>query len=674
MKLLLLYHISPYPPKYGVAKRNFHLLVELAKQHELTVVSNGTEEEERGFRRYFEKHVKRIVFIRRERPRWANGLMYILNTLAGRATPRLFLSHAMQEAVDDVMSEGEIDAVICSVLHLGFLRFPPGVPLIGNTQNVEYDVARRSFREADTGLRKIRYFLEYHALRREELRVARKFHLILPSSERDREIFARDLPDLPMVVIDNGVDTEYFAPRDDAAERNTVVFTGAMSYYPNDHGIRSFLDHVWPLIRARITDARLCIVGTDPSAQLLQRASDDVVITGYVNDVRDYMARAGVFIMPLFIGGGTRIKALEAMAMKKAIVSTTIGCEGLPVRHDTSVLIADSPEEFASAVVRVLGDQALARRLGEAGYGLVHECYRWEKIAANLEDALDATVRLVSPARLAPEAPAAPVRSAHPRVRTVSNIRVLLYHRVVADNVPADDFCIPREVFRRQLEFLERMGYTAVTFEDIRLNQEGKINLPRKPVVITFDDGYAEVYSNALPIMQEMGMPGVVFVIGDRSIRSNIWDEEEGMTEVSLLDDHQVLALDRAGFEIGSHSLTHPMLPDVEPERAWTEIQQSRVQLEILLNKPVHTFSYPFGLVNEDLKRMVEEAGYRTGCAAWSGPVAMTKDLFEVRRILVRGSGGVRGLALQMLFPYSYYRWGWWRLKEAFWARRGLRM
>src|SRR5262249_35918041 len=159
---------------------------------------------------------------------------------------------------------------------------------------------------------------------------------------------------------------EYFRPSAAAVEPGTILFFGAINYYPNTEGLLFFLDEVFPRIQEQYPAVRLLIVGQLPPPSIAARASEDVVVTGLVDDVRPYLERAAVVIAPLRIGGGTRLKIVEAMAMGKPVVATSLGAEGLDVVDGEDILLADTPEDFAGQVVRALGDAALARRLGEA--------------------------------------------------------------------------------------------------------------------------------------------------------------------------------------------------------------------------------------------------------------------------------------------------------------------
>jgi len=190
--------------------------------------------------------------------------------------------------------------------------------------------------------------------------------------------------------VNTGVDTTYFAPQPappDAPPQ--LVFTGSMDWIPNEDAMTFFCQDILPLIRAQRPDVQLSIVGRAPTPAV-QRLADipGVRVTGRVDDVRDYVGNAAVYIVPIRIGGGTRLKIYEAMGMAKAVVSTTIGAEGLPVTDGSDLLLADTAEHFASAVLQLLSDPARRVQLERAARELVVTRYDWSAVAGQLEDAL----------------------------------------------------------------------------------------------------------------------------------------------------------------------------------------------------------------------------------------------------------------------------------------------
>lgn len=256
------------------------------------------------------------------------------------------------------------------------------------------------------------------------------------------------------------------------------------------------------------------------------------------------------------------------------------------------------------------------------------------------------------------------------RIQTLngrSEIKVLMYHRLI-EHQPATAyeraFCVNVDVFRKHLRMLERLGYTAITFNDYHLHRQGKLHLPRKPIILTFDDGYQDTHQLAFPILQEYGMRAVIFILGDRKVKANAWDSLNGDPAAALLTPGQILELHLRGFEIGSHSLTHPKLTEIPDEDAWEQISRSRMLLEILINAPVRSFSYPYGLMNTRLRSMVQEAGYDYACGVYTGPARFSEDYLNIRRITPSGDRFQFGFGVQVATPYQKYSWLRWRVKQ----------
>jgi len=184
--------------------------------------------------------------------------------------------------------------------------------------------------------------------------------------------------------VPTGVDTRFFRPGgNEKADPHNLVFTGSMDWLPNEDAIRYFTEQIMPRIKREIPGVTLTVVGRNPYPGLLELARNDssIIVTGCVDDVRPYMERAAVYVVPLRIGGGTRLKIYEAMAMEKPIVSTTIGAEGLPVKDGVELLLADTAESFAATVLNVLNEPTLANDMGCRAAATVREQFGWEKVA-----------------------------------------------------------------------------------------------------------------------------------------------------------------------------------------------------------------------------------------------------------------------------------------------------
>ncbi|HEX2387224.1 MAG TPA: glycosyltransferase family 4 protein, partial [Candidatus Binatia bacterium] len=227
--------------------------------------------------------------------------------------------------------------------------------------------------------------IEWRKLRRAEARACADAAVTLAVSENDRAVLAAAAPQARVQAIPTGVDTSYFHPNGTRQAAAKLVFTGSMDWYPNEDGILYFIDSILPLIRREVPEASVTVVGRNPTAKLRAAAGPAVHVTGTVDDVRPYIAEAAVYVVPLRLGGGTRIKIFEALAMGKAVVSTRIGAEGLPVVSGEHFIEADEPEDFARAVVALIREPERRKRLELAGRMLVEERYSWRQAAREFE-------------------------------------------------------------------------------------------------------------------------------------------------------------------------------------------------------------------------------------------------------------------------------------------------
>jgi glycosyltransferase involved in cell wall biosynthesis len=194
--------------------------------------------------------------------------------------------------------------------------------------------------------------------------------------------------DIKTVVVPNGVDVEYFSVRNEN-QTNTIIYTGGMNMFANKDAVMHLIDDIWPKIKSRVPDAVFKIIGQDPPAELLAIAAidKDIQVLGFVDDIRPYVAESAVYVVPLRVGGGTRLKVLDALSQGKAIVSTSVGCEGITVTHGENIFIEDEADAFANRVVELFNDKTLRQRLGQNARLLAEQNYAWESIGQTLNDA-----------------------------------------------------------------------------------------------------------------------------------------------------------------------------------------------------------------------------------------------------------------------------------------------
>ena len=382
MKILVVAPNLPCPTS-GANTRNYHLLKSLAREHTVTLLAlvNSVESEAQTEI----AHLKDIAYsvqvipqrMKKQHKRWQQ----LLNIIRGRSY--LFDSYysaQLQNALDVHLTKERYDLVIFESVFMASYRVPPGIKVIIDQHNIEHEILRRTCEYEKLSLRKFYSWREYHAIKRKELHYCRLAAMVLVVSERDRDVLQTLLPEQAIEVVPNGVDIDTFQPPTlDEEQPEQVVFTGTMDYYPNTNAALYFAQYCWPLIRERIPMATWLIVGKNPPLEV-QRLTElpGVTVTGTVPDIRSYLASSAVAVAPIQIGSGTRLKILEALAMQKAVVTTGIGCEGLPVINGKDLLIVDQPEAFAEAVVQLLQHPSLRSALGTGGRALVEAGYSWE--------------------------------------------------------------------------------------------------------------------------------------------------------------------------------------------------------------------------------------------------------------------------------------------------------
>lgn len=296
-----------------------------------------------------------------------------------------YRSPELTREITRLVARGDVDVIVCDFLAPS-LNVPHALPCrtVLFQHNVEAMIWKRHAEVARDPLRK-RYFGEqWRRMRRFEAAECRRFDQVVAVSAQDAEVMRTEYGVDDVSHVPTGVDIDYFAPPP-AASRNAhgLVFTGSMDWLPNEDGIRWFVDDVLPLVRRAVPDVTLTVVGRDPPRTIRELAERDpsIRVTGTVPDVRPHVTEAAVFIVPLRIGGGTRLKIFEAMAMERPVVSTSIGAEGLPVEHGQDILLADSAADFADAVVGLLGNTGTQAALAKAAAAMVRGFYAWPSIA-----------------------------------------------------------------------------------------------------------------------------------------------------------------------------------------------------------------------------------------------------------------------------------------------------
>jgi glycosyltransferase involved in cell wall biosynthesis len=375
----------PYPPRSGFETRFYNVLVQIAKRHDLTLLTYGDAADRDAAEELRSSFAVEMV----ERPPRSQAAKRREQALS-LASPvpfaaRELRSPELQSALDTLAVKGSFDLVQLESALLWGLRLPPGAKLVLDEHNVEYEVFAR-MRESDRSrLRRSFYRVEEARMERFEQRAWRAADGIVVTSPREDVIVREHAPGVATAVVPNAVDLGYFAPTGTAATPHTLVFNGVLDYRPNVDAVEFLVDDVLPLVRRRHPDVRLSIVGRGDRSAIERFAGQGVEVTGEVPDVRPYLESAAVVVVPIRMGGGTRLKVVEGLALERPMVSTTIGCEGIDVVDGEHLLIADDANGFAAAIGRLFDDEELGRRLGRAGRELMARTYSWDAAGERLD-------------------------------------------------------------------------------------------------------------------------------------------------------------------------------------------------------------------------------------------------------------------------------------------------
>jgi len=386
------------PLDKGGKLRTWHVMRHLATRHAITYLSFEDGSQTHADRAGMREVCERLITVPREdapKGTWrfyAGAARYVADPVPYAVAK--YRSSAYRLRVAELLARERFDAVVCDFL-------PPAVnipkrlpcPAILFTHNVEAEIWRRHAETARHIGSRALLAQQWRRMLRFERAAVGRFDLVLAVSEADGRTLDRLYPGTlraPVHVVQTGVDTAFFTPSGTAPDRAHLVFTGSMDWLPNEDGVAYFCRQILPLIRRSEPDATLSIVGRSPTPAVKKLAEiPGVEVTGRVDDVRPHVARGAVYVVPLRIGGGTRLKIFEAMSMAKAVVSTAVGAEGLPVTSGRDVTIADEPVRFAQAVVHMIRDDSARRAIEAAARRLVVDKYDWSAVTADFESALE---------------------------------------------------------------------------------------------------------------------------------------------------------------------------------------------------------------------------------------------------------------------------------------------
>ena len=391
MKILYITYGLPYPPHSGARLRDFHLINQVAVQHSVSVLSLLESPEERRYLSSLVHCCEQVDTVLAAAKSWARHLSGIAHALAsGRPlATHLFHYPEMVARVRAIATTWNPDIV--QIEHSFLAPYVRAIPddhpgkTILSMHNLGALQYRRMLRLRTGIWQKLLFLFKWMLMRGWEPRWAAKFDHCLVVSPVEERLLRAAVPNLPVSVIDNGADTESRRRLPPPPGGNALLFVGTMGYPPNADAVLHFHRAIMPRLRRRIPDVELIVVGRHPPPAVRRLDQQpDVTVTGYVNDLIPWYQRSRITVVPLRAGGGTRLKILESMALGRPVVSTSLGCEGLEVSDCEHILVADNPAEFADAVIRLIEDEELYRRMISSARQRVETRYAWAEIARKL--------------------------------------------------------------------------------------------------------------------------------------------------------------------------------------------------------------------------------------------------------------------------------------------------
>ncbi len=395
MKILFLSPTVPYPLTDGGRIRVYNLVKQIAEKNDVSLLALETQPTDVESIEHLQELGINVHLVANTTSLPRVSLSTLLSAFFQRQpiTVARYNVGAYRQKFKELLSTETYDLVHYEMFHTGQLYTETDLPSVLSLQNVDSAIWERLQDETTNLFYKFAYWTQKLAFQRYERVFSPKFDAVTCTSEIDAAVFQKYCKDGAVQVVPNGVDVTHFSPDFEVEASAHLIYIGSMDWYPNEDAVAFFAEEVLPLIQKSMSDVRFSIVGGKPSARVQKLAErEGVVVTGRVPEIKPYFAEATVFVVPLRIGSGTRLKILEALAMGKAVVSTTVGAEGLALQDGEDIFIADEPKAFADAVIRLLIDISLRQKIGLRGRVRVEQDYDWRNIAKKLVDVYESVI------------------------------------------------------------------------------------------------------------------------------------------------------------------------------------------------------------------------------------------------------------------------------------------
>lgn len=395
MNILFVSITVPYPAIDGGRIRVLNLLKRLVNQGDnLTFVALKTKNTDPAGIEYLRNLGIDAHLVEDE----SNKPKFLYRAIFHRTpfTVAKYYSDDFARKLEELIRKKSFDIIHFEMLHSGqYLDdLSEKIPTLLSLQNIDSVVWTRLAEYSKSRIQKIGYQHQSRTFSRYEKKMCQKFNTVTCVSKIDKDILSAICSQADIDLIPNGVDLDLYRPKYEQEKENVLVFTGSMDWLPNEDAAVYFTQDVFPLIKRNIENVKFQIVGSNPTESVLKLGKqEDVVVTGRVKDIKPYIAQATVYVVPLRIGGGTRLKILEALAMGKAVVSTPVGAEGLDLSDGEDIFLAEDVESFAETIIRLMNRNELRRQVGMAGRKFMEKEYSWNKIGEKLREVYERAVK-----------------------------------------------------------------------------------------------------------------------------------------------------------------------------------------------------------------------------------------------------------------------------------------
>ena len=393
MKLLFVSHNVPFPPNKGEKIRTYHIIHELAKRHEIHLIALTRDPADLGYQADLEVFCERVELIYLN-PLVSKFYASIALLLGSPITLGYFFSLKARRLVKQFLANNAYAALfaICSSGAQYLYRHRESMTLV---DYIDIDSAKwKQYAEAAKSPLSWLYALEHRRLAQWERKICEQYDrsLLTSPTEKQRLLTLAVGCDDKIIVCPNGIDTEFFYPRNAVSEpssgtRRTLVFTGQMDYMPNVDAVKYFYDDILPLVQRRHANTQFVIVGRNPDASIAQDCPN-ALVTGEVDDIRPFLHQAAVFVSPLRLAFGVQNKVLEAMACAVPVVATSQILSGMNTVVGNDLLVGDDAETFAEQVCVLLDDETRRRGVGQAGYQYVVENHDWSAVSQLIDNVI----------------------------------------------------------------------------------------------------------------------------------------------------------------------------------------------------------------------------------------------------------------------------------------------